>query len=77
MKTEAQKIRFLYRLSELVNEVAIKSARQGPGEVGHEILGIMDVVAKAIGLPPDYKDRADDNRLVNEGVDGLLEQYPE
>jgi hypothetical protein len=76
-KSTAQKIEFLYALSERVNEVAILSARRGPGEVGHEILGIMDFVASEIGLPPDYKDRADDNRLVNEGVDALLEQYPE
>jgi len=76
-KSDAQKIDFLYALSERINEVAILPARRSPGEVGHEILAIMDFVAAEIGLPKNYKDRADENRLVNEGIQGLMEEYPE
>lgn len=73
----AQKLEFLYALSERINEVAIIADRKGCGEVGQNILEIMDFVADAIGLPPNYKEKADEWRLVNEGVEALMEQYPE
>ena len=34
-------------------------------------------VAAEIGLPLDYKDEADEDRLVNEGLQELMEEYPE
>jgi hypothetical protein len=49
----------------------------GCGEVGQNILDIMDFVAAEIGLPKDYKEHADEDRLVNECVAELMEQYPE
>lgn len=73
----AQKLNFLYALSERVNEVAIISDRKGCGEVGQHILDIMDFVAAEIGLPKNYKEQADEWRLVNEGVEELMEQNPE
>ncbi len=59
------------------NEVAVISDRMGCGEVGQNILDIMYFVAAEIGLPKDYKEHADEDRLVNEGVAELMEQYPE
>ena len=61
-KSNAQKLNFLYALSARINEVAVVADRKGCGEVG---------------LPPDYKDSADEDRLVNEGLQDLMEEYPE
>lgn len=76
-KTKAQKLDFLYALSERINEIAIIADRKGCGVVGHNILDIMDLIAAKIGLPKNYKEQADEFRLVNEGVAELMEQYPE
>ena len=76
-KSNAQKLDFLYALSECINEVAVISDRMGCGEVGQNILDIMDFVAAEIGLPKDYKEHADEDRLVNECVAELMEQSPE
>ena len=76
-KSNAQKLNFLYALSARINEVAVVADRKGCGEVGQNVLEIMDMVAAEIGLPPNYKEEADEDRLVNEGLEELMEQYPE
>jgi hypothetical protein len=76
-KTKAQKLDFLYALSRRINEVSVVADRKGCGDVGELVLGIMDFVAAEIGLPEDYKEQANEDRLVNEGVAELMEQYPE
>jgi len=76
-KTTSQKLQFLYALSERINEVAVVADRKGCGEVGQLVLDIMNFVAAEIGLPQNYKEQADEWRLVNEGLEELMEQYPE
>ena len=76
-KSNAQKFDFLYALSARINEVAVIAHRKGCGEVGQHIVEIVDFVAAEIGLPLDYKDEADEDRLVNEGLQELMEEDPE
>ena len=76
-KSNSQKLDFLYALSARINEVAVIADRMGCGEVGQNVLDIMDFAAAEIGLPKDYKDGAIEDRLVNEGLQELIEEYPE
>ena len=76
-KSNSQKLDFLYALSARINEVAVIADRMGYGEVGQNVLDIMDFAAAEIGLPKDYKDGAIEGRLVNEGLQDLIEEYPE
>ena len=67
-RTKAEKYELLYRVSEAVNEIAMISERKGAGEVGQHILDLADMIAKEIGLPENYKDKADEERLCNGGL---------
>ena len=76
-KTQKQKLDFLYALSARVNEIAVISDRMGCGETGQLMLDLMDVVAAEIGLPTNYREKADEDRLLNENLQELLGKYPE
>ena len=52
-KSNSQKLDFLYALSARINEVAVIADRISCGEVGQNVLDIMDFVAAEIGLPKD------------------------
>lgn len=77
MSENQKKLDFLYALSAQVNEVAVVADRKGCGEVGQLVLGIMDAVAAELGLPPNYREEADDWRLANEGLEELMNEWPE
>lgn len=76
-KSNAEKLDFLYALSAKLNEVAVISDRKGCGEAGYVIEEVVDMVAAGIGLRPNYKAKADEWRLVNEGLEELMAEYPE
>lgn len=52
MKSNAQKLDLLYTLSERINEVAVISDRKSCGEVGQQVLDIMDMVAADVRTQP-------------------------
>jgi hypothetical protein len=77
MRTVKEKVDLLYAVSARVNEIAVVADRKGCGETGRLMLDLMDFLAVKIGLPPDYRERADEDRLLNENLQELLNRYPE
>lgn len=63
---------FMYGLVWRLNHLIIKAERQGAGEA--DIEGIVDMVAKRIGLPKNYRDFANEEAI---NVNGLNEAFME
>jgi len=77
MRTQKEKIEFLYSIVARANEIAVVAERRGSGDVGQLVLDLADAVAKGVGLPADYRKKASEWRLVNEGLEQALEENPE
>lgn len=63
-KPTEQQAEALYAISDKINWLIFNSHKRGYGHEGDDILEVVDAVAAAMGLPPDYRRHLSEDRLV-------------